>query len=243
MRKIFSINVAIVVLFTLTIAFGEGALPSLDNILGVEMPSMRRIVLREPDEVRADENLGQQILFENISESDFDVWNEYIERFGCSLIDYNVQSSELNATIGKSECTMSFVYDNVTRIMKLTYPDGTKEEQVNIEKVKPYTIVGNTVLFGNYEQDDNIGNGLEPISWIVLKVEGNKSLLISEKALEFWIYDGNKNESDTSSPRKWEISYVRKWLNDDFLHIAFSQMEQDSIVMVKVPNNKEQGNC
>lgn len=34
------------------------------------------------------------------------------------------------------------------------------------------TRVGDTVIFGQYEQDGNLDNGSEPIAWLVLDVQG-----------------------------------------------------------------------
>ncbi|MFR3410007.1 MAG: hypothetical protein ACLTXW_11150 [Christensenellales bacterium] len=41
------------------------------------------------------------------------------------------------------------------------------------------TRVGDTVMFGQYEQDGNLDNGSEPIAWQVLDVQGGKALLMS----------------------------------------------------------------
>lgn len=44
------------------------------------------------------------------------------------------------------------------------------------------TRVGDTVMFGQYEQDGNLDNGSEPIAWQVLDVQGGKALLMSRYA-------------------------------------------------------------
>lgn len=46
------------------------------------------------------------------------------------------------------------------------------------------TRVGDTVIFGQYEQDGNLDNGSEPIAWQVLDVQGGKALLMSRYALD-----------------------------------------------------------
>ena len=59
----------------------------------------------------------------------------------------------------------------------------------------------------------------EPIKWRVLKKEGDRALLISCKILEGQAF--NTAESAT-----WEGSYMRKYLNGEFLNTAFNDEER-----------------
>ena len=81
---------------------------------------------------------------------------------------------------------------------------------------KAFGTVGNSVSFGSYEQDNNPANGKEEIEWIVLDVQGDRSLLISKYALDCKKY--NTEWTDGT----WESCSLRKWLNSDFLNAAFS---------------------
>lgn len=65
--------------------------------------------------------------------------------------------------------------------------------------------------FGHYEQ----GNGIEPIEWVILKMEGTKVFLLSKYALDYQPYH------DTFEPVTWENCSLRKWLNESFfiLHL------------------------
>ena len=94
-----------------------------------------------------------------------------------------------------------------------------------------------TVQFGSYEQDGNIGNGEEPIEWEVLATENGKSLLVTKYVLDCKRYN-TKFEDVT-----WESCSLREWLNDDFLNTAFSADEQKSICSVSLsnPNNQYYG--
>lgn len=94
--------------------------------------------------------------------------------------------------------------------------------------------VGNTYTFGTYEQDNNFSNGKEAIEWIVLAKDGNELLLISDKALDCQPY--NKSWGDVT----WETCSLRKWLNQDFLDVAFSDSEKDKISTVAVPATNNQ---
>ena len=83
--------------------------------------------------------------------------------------------------------------------------------------------VGQRYYFGNYEQ----GSGKEQIPWFVIKINGNKALLLSEKVLDEKAYHDEYVDSVT-----WETCSLRKWLNNDFYNTAFSSSEKSRIVEV-----------
>lgn len=94
--------------------------------------------------------------------------------------------------------------------------------------------VGNTVSFGQYEQDNDLQNGPEPIEWIVLDVQNGKSLLLSKYIL---------NAVQFNEERKnvtWETSSLRSWLNESFINEAFNSIEQQAIIASIVDNSREQ---
>ncbi|MCQ2515186.1 MAG: DUF6273 domain-containing protein, partial [Ruminococcus sp.] len=88
--------------------------------------------------------------------------------------------------------------------------------------------VGDMIIFGTYEQDNKITNGKEAIEWRVLAKEGNKVLIISEKALDCQQY--NSSWTDVT----WETCTLRKWMNKDFYNSAFNAGEQTIIADTKV---------
>lgn len=97
------------------------------------------------------------------------------------------------------------------------------------DQANDYT-VGKTVIFGSYEQDNNLENGKEPISWIVLDTDGSKAMLISEYCLDARAYN-------TEFVRMtWAKCTLRPWLNDTFLQEAFSAEEQAQILETQVVN-------
>ena len=98
------------------------------------------------------------------------------------------------------------------------------EEQENSNAVA----VGDIILFGSYEQDNDASNGQEEIEWIVLDVQEEKALLISRYALNCHKY--NSSRTDIT----WEECTLRTWLNDEFLNTAFSAEEQERILPSKV---------
>ncbi len=87
--------------------------------------------------------------------------------------------------------------------------------------------VGQRYYFGNYEQ----GSGKEQIPWFVIKIDGNKAFLLSEKILDEKAYHDDYVDSIT-----WETCSLRKWLNNDFYNTAFSDSEKSRIVEVTNKN-------
>lgn len=83
---------------------------------------------------------------------------------------------------------------------------------------------GDTIYFGSYEQDNNKGNGQEPIEWIV--IGGNDSIkgLMSKHGLFCYPFERNGNN-------RWGYGAdIQKKLNDDFLNQAFSKDEQNLLM-------------
>ena len=95
--------------------------------------------------------------------------------------------------------------------------------------------VGSIVTFGLYEQDGNPDNGQEKIEWIVLDAQKESRLLLSRYCLDAKPYH-SKGKNIT-----WKDSALRKWLNSDFLNIAFLPEEQDMIAVTVVDNSRKQG--
>ena len=77
--------------------------------------------------------------------------------------------------------------------------------------------VGDTVVFGRFEQDNDLSNGPEPLSWRVLYIMndenfGRCALVITEYSIENIQYDEN------SESASWRESSLRHWLNGEFLY-------------------------
>ncbi len=92
--------------------------------------------------------------------------------------------------------------------------------------------VGSTIKFGYYEQDNNISNGREEIEWMVLAVEKNKALIISQYALDCKPY----NNTDTAT--NWEKCTLRTWLNGTFYDAAFVGDYQKMIINSTITTGK-----
>lgn len=126
--------------------------------------------------------------------------------------------------------TFSFYCVNGYNTTIETCEDYATRTSSTVRNENAMDVVGASVFYGAYEQDGNADNGAEPIEWIVLSVEGDKSLLISRYALDVIPYDqANKNPT-------WEKCSLRTWLNNDFFMSAFSEEEQKHILCTEVSN-------
>lgn len=90
--------------------------------------------------------------------------------------------------------------------------------------------VGDAVTFGSYEQDNDTGNGPEPIEWVVLAHQDGRTLLLSRYGLDGMWYNAD------SVGVTWEDCSLRRWLNTDFYHTAFDDTEKDLIVQATNEN-------
>ncbi len=88
--------------------------------------------------------------------------------------------------------------------------------------------VGDTVNFGEYEQDNNRSNGKEKIDWIILAEEDNMVLVTSRYVLD------TKQYHTTEASVTWKTSSLRAWLNGAFFNVAFSSDEQSQIATTVV---------
>ena len=82
---------------------------------------------------------------------------------------------------------------------------------------------GDTIIFGSFEQDNNIDDGREDIEWLVLKKDGKKMLLLSKYVLDF------RHQNTSYGTCDWENCRLRGWLNEDFYDDAFSDNEKGFI--------------
>ena len=107
-----------------------------------------------------------------------------------------------------------------TKTIKIS-ADDDKTARINPSLEDLATVEqGGIITFGNYEQDGNFENGAESIEWIVLSKNDSQVLLFSRYALDRLPY--NINDDDCT----WESSSLRRWLNEKFYDVAFSDAEK-----------------
>lgn len=96
------------------------------------------------------------------------------------------------------------------------------------------TQVGDSFVFGSYEQDDNLSNGKEDVEWIVLSKDSGFLLLISKYALDY-----HKYYEYTESVEGWKESDLYTWLTDSFYPNAFTPSQQEIINRISILNEEE----
>ncbi len=127
-------------------------------------------------------------------------------------------------------CTIAWITTTKAIIPYMAYKESVEIYGEEFCKKVYNASIGNTITFGNYEQDGNIENGGEDIEWIVLEKDKMSVFLISKYALDTIPYN-DRLESVT-----WENSSIRTWLNEKFLNEAFTKEETDIIKEVDVSN-------
>lgn len=114
-------------------------------------------------------------------------------------------------------------YKDSAEMIEACYIGMYSEEGWNILK---NLSVGDTITLGSYQQQSSAKK--EAIGWRVLKIEGSKVFVISEKVLDYRPYQDNDDIVT------WETCSIRKWLNSEFYNAAFSDAEKKKIQTVKV---------
>ena len=88
--------------------------------------------------------------------------------------------------------------------------------------------VGEIVEIGSYEQDNDPGNGSEPIEWRVLEVKGSTVFVVSEKGLDVLYFHNERVDTN------WGESEIRHWLNGAFLTTSFTPEESAKILQTPI---------
>lgn len=105
-----------------------------------------------------------------------------------------------------------------------TYSNDDKNNSITVSVSR----VGQTVTFGNYEQDNITSNGEEPLEWIVLEMRNNTALIITKYGIDNPPF--NNSKTDTT----WANSNLRQWMNNKFYNKAFSSQEKEAILEANV---------
>ncbi len=94
-------------------------------------------------------------------------------------------------------------------------------------------IVGDTLTFGQYEQDNDLSNGKEPVEWIVLERQEDRVFLISQYCLDAHAYH------TSFTAMTWAQCELRTWMNTTFINDLFTANEQQRVLMTTIenPNN------
>ena len=81
--------------------------------------------------------------------------------------------------------------------------------------------VGNIVTLGSYPQSSDRP---EPIEWYVVKVFGDRALLLSKHGLD------SRPFNESGQQVTWENCTLRSWLNSEFWETAFTDDEKERVI-------------
>ena len=163
---------------------------------------------------------------------------EYLKTIHWNLSGRGTGSSERRS--GSLESIATSLQDKDVGIVNEPKAEKKDDGTTSAEKSPPVIDTAKlekTITFGEYQQYNNSGNGIEAIEWLVLEKTKNQALLISKYCLDYHSYhDKDKNIT-------WEHCSLRAWLNNSFLNTAFTPGEQAAIAVKTIitPDNKEYG--
>ena len=119
-----------------------------------------------------------------------------------------------------SSSTLVTLIESASEATTTTEEAVVQEDCVVIDGATYYE--GDILTFGSY------GEG--PISWIIIDIDGDNVMLLSEYIIENKMF--NEELTDTS----WEECTSRAWLNGEFVDSAFTDEEKSLILDTNVPN-------
>lgn len=135
--------------------------------------------------------------------------------------------NELNRNLFFDDTRVEICYPAFDESWKDFSPDGmggtvfmTPYSGEDTGKNASRLYLGDYVTLGQYEQDDNLSNGPEPIEWKVRAVTGDKAFLTTGEKIAI------RSKDETENPVNWESNELRFWLNSEFIQSAFTQDEQ-----------------
>ena len=133
----------------------------------------------------------------------------------------------------------SLYRETLNTLRQQVVTDDDAGVEISVEDTKAYyrdmladAEIGDYLVFGSYEQDDDSSNGKEDLEWQVLDKDENRLFVISRYAVDFQQYHFE------NVPVTWETCSLRKWLNGTFVATAFTPGEQAMIPTVTVTASK-----
>ena len=130
MRKRIGTVLILLALLTLLPAAAEGLLPSISEIVGVEMPSLRDTLGRWPDAIEALPDGGSAETWLGVTEEQYTKFGNALGKAGCEMADYRTEGTAFIAEIAKEGKTFTFRWDAGDGTAVLTYPAGTVDGAV-----------------------------------------------------------------------------------------------------------------
>lgn len=130
--------------------------------------------------------------------------------------------------ISAEETSVEKTSENLMSETETEMVDSAVDEEVEIEEeTVPLINEGDSILFGKYEQDNDLENGEEDVEWTVLEMQDDSALLLSNKILG--VADFNYEQTDSEGSLYWGNSDLHEWLNGTFYEQTFNEEEKEKI--------------
>jgi hypothetical protein len=124
-------------------------------------------------------------------------------------------------------------YDDAARSLRAA--DGFGDSDALLSEYRLFGLdAGDSIVFGNYEQDGSGANGKEKLEWIVLESSDGTVTLMSKYVIDCVMYHENKD-----APAYWQSASLREWLGGEFAEAAFTDSER---AMLNTVNNENPDN-
>ena len=160
-------------------------------------------------------------------------WNSNEECYQCGILKDKLLPIDLNEL--KSKCIHRLeaegAYQKTSGIVANEEDDEELWIAAEKNRIAKFKEIGEEVIFGKYPQQNQ--DLAEEVEWIVLDTNGEKSLLISKKAIDSQEY--NNDFKDIT----WAECTLRNWLNHGFLQSAFSKEELSAICITHYNDNSK----
>ena len=153
----------------------------------------------------------------------------FCEECGARILIGSAFCEECGAKVKTKNKSNSVTHEAAEEIAEKQLEEQEAEQKCKAELAKLEN--SDEIAFGTYYKSST--RKKEPIEWIVLERMKSKVLLISKYLLDVKPY--NDVVRDT-----WETCTLRKWLNINFINIAFNGAEKEKIIETTVKNKRNE---
>ena len=106
----------------------KAVLPTIAEAFETKMPSFSATAHKYADSVSEEADGTKTVCFENVPETLIDSFDDYLEKYGCTLTEYAVNGSNLQVKLSFEGKDFEFSYNYETKQCVCIYPAGTREE-------------------------------------------------------------------------------------------------------------------
>ena len=102
---------------------------------------------------------------------------------------------------------------------------------LRIEEQLDFFDIGDTVVYGHYEQDES-KEGYESLKWVIAEKKEDKVLIVCENVIEAKAFS-----TAQQTIFRWSTSELRTWLNTTFITSAFYKQDLDNFCPSDIKTN------